>query len=298
MKTRLFFMVALLAMCYKSHACDICGCAAGSNYLGILPQYQKHFFGFRYKFNNYQSIHPDEGGIGRDYFHTGEIWGRFAIYPRLHLYGIVPFQFQKRAEDGSTNWLSELGDATLIANYLIVDNSRSESHKFKSTIQIGGGFKLPTGKNDVIQDFHTLPENLQPGSGTLDYLLNAVYTARYKRLGLNADVAYKINGSNDSQYKRGNRFNTSFRIFMWNQFKSLVALPHLGLDYESSASDLKYKKDVAFTGGKSLLAGAGVDLYFKNFSAGVRLQRAVYQHLNQGSTSENWRVGAQLIYLF
>lgn len=113
------------------------------------------------------------------------------------------------------NWAT-----SLFVNYLIYDNSRSEKGTFKATLQLGGDIKLPTGKNDIVQDFHTLPENLQPGSGTIDYLLNAIYTVRYQSVGINADVNYKIVQTNDKQYKRGDRLNTSFRFFMWNQLKN------------------------------------------------------------------------------
>lgn len=113
MKNRLLFLVVLLAFGYESNGCDICGCTAGGNYLGILPQYQKHFFGFRYNYSSYKSKHPDEGSFGNDYFHTTELWGRFAINNRLHLYGILPFHFIKREEGDQKNRLNELGDVSI-----------------------------------------------------------------------------------------------------------------------------------------------------------------------------------------
>lgn len=298
MKKIIFLCIGMLVFIEISSACDICGCSAGGSYLGILPQYQKHFIGFRYKYSSYKSLHPDDGSYGFDYFNTTELWGRFAITNRLHLYAILPYQFTKRIEEAVPNQFSDWGDASVLINYLVLDNSLKEDKQFKQTLQFGAGIKLPTGKHDMVQDFHTLPENLQPGTGTTDYLVNSIFTTRYRKFGFSADVNYKINQVNDRSYKQGNKFSSSARVFAWYQAGGISVLPHIGIDYEHSDVDQKYKKSVALTGGESVLASTGVDAYYKKFAFGVRAQNAFYQHLNDGNTTGKWRLNAQILYLF
>ncbi len=298
MKNTILFFVMLMTSSYVAKGCDICGCSSGGNFFGILPQYQAHFLGFRYKYSRFKSLHPDDGSYGSDYFNTTEIWGRYALTKRLHLYAILPFQFTKRIEGNSVNQIHEFGDASIIANYLIFDNSRSEGRVFKQTFQFGAGLKLPSGKNNLVQNFQRLPENLQPGSGTTDVILNAIYTNRFKNFGLNADLNFKINQENTKNYKQGDKIYASGRFFIWFRSKGISMLPHLGLDYESSNTDSKYNKPVEFTGGESLLSSLGIDAYVKNISVGCRVQNALYQHLNEGNTSGKWRFSAQVLYLF
>ena len=79
---------------------------------------------------------------------------------------------------------------------------------------------------------------------------------------------------------------------------SISFLPNVGMDYEHADIDTKRSHDVEMTGGKSVFAGIGADVYFKSFAAGCRVQNAVYQHLNEGNTTGKWRVNAQILYLF
>ena len=298
MKIRIFLFAALIVSGYVANACDVCGGGGGGSLFGILPQYQKHFIGFRYKYSAYQSTHHDESTYGNDYMNTAELWGRYSVTDRLHFYAMVPYQFVKRDEDGVISTMNELSDITVLANYILLDNSRNAQPLVKHIFQLGGGIKLPTGKSDIVRNFQSLPENLQPGSGTFDYLMTAVYTMRIKNYGLNADINYKYNTTNNRHYKQGNRFNASARFFAWYNYGSISLLPNVGIDYEHANIDTKRSQNVEMTGGKSVFTGIGVDVYYKSFAAGCRVQNAVYQHLNEGNTTGKWRVNAQILYLF
>ncbi|MBP8240682.1 MAG: hypothetical protein KAX50_12000 [Saprospiraceae bacterium] len=49
-------------------ACDVCGCAVGGNYLGILPQFRRHFAGVRFQYRTFDSEHPNLFGEGIEFF--------------------------------------------------------------------------------------------------------------------------------------------------------------------------------------------------------------------------------------
>jgi hypothetical protein len=55
-KIILFFGLILLAN--KSMACDVCGCAASSFSLGLLPSSNHHFIGIRSNIRTFQTTHP------------------------------------------------------------------------------------------------------------------------------------------------------------------------------------------------------------------------------------------------
>ena len=279
-------------------ACDICGCAAGGNYLGILPNYKQHFAGIRYKYSHYHSVHQADGTFGDDYFNTAELWGRYVPHRKVQLFGILPMQYTRRVEDQRTNTVQQLGDASILANVILFNNSDSIFSDWKQAFQLGGGIKFPTGNHTVVQDQHTLPAAMQTGTGSIDFLINALYTLRFKKSGINLDLAYRINTANAQHYRFGNRTSCSVRYFYWKNYRQISILPHVGIDIEHAQEDQKYQRAVEFTGSHSLLANFGVDAYFDRFSVGINLQQPIKQYLNQGQTSSSLRLSMQAIFLF
>ncbi|UII25703.1 hypothetical protein LVD15_20705 [Fulvivirga maritima] len=62
----LFLFIAWL-LPKETKACDVCGCSLGSNYMGILPQFNKNFVGLRWsqaKFYAHMDHHSDYLGRG------------------------------------------------------------------------------------------------------------------------------------------------------------------------------------------------------------------------------------------
>lgn len=295
---RIIFTIMGLLCVIAVSACDICGCSVGGNYLGILPNYQRHFIGTRYRFSQYHSVHPEGNSFGDDYFHTIELWARYVPNKRLQFYGNLPFQFMKRKEGDEFYKVNHVGDASILVSGILFNTSDSLLTKWKQVFQVGGGVKLPTGKNNIIQNQRTLPANIQPGTGSFDFLMNTIYTLRYKKMGVNLDASYRLNTTNSNYYQMGNRLTLSARLFYWKNVSLFSFLPHVGMDYESSEADKKNKRSVAFTGGELVMSSVGLDVYYHNFSLGFSLQNPVTQQLNNGQTKNSIRTSLQFIYLF
>lgn len=290
----------ILLFSYSSmSACEICGCSISNSGLGILPNYQNHFVGLRYKYSPFSTIHPDDQSTSTEYFNNLELWGRFVPYNNLQIFAFVPFVMNRQFETGYTNQVHDFGDASLLFNYMMINKNIDSQGTWKQLLQAGGGVKLPTGKHSIVENQHTLLPNLQPGTGSIDYIINVLYVLRYKNLGLNLDANYRLNTENDVEYKIGNKFSISSRLFYVNNLnKNIVFLPHLGIDFELSSPDRSYQQEVKYTGNKTLLGNLGADLFYKNISLGFNLQLPISQEINSGYTTNPYRVSTQLIYFF
>lgn len=300
---RILLFFAALFVYTGASACDICGCSVTGNYLGILPQFQKHFIGMRYQYRQFESTHPilfpgETPAVSFEKYHTQEIWGRYVPFRRLHLFAFVPFNYFQKTESGVHSSSFGLGDISLMASFIVFNTADKSCSDWKHAFQIGGGVKLPTGKSDKTDETGAVNPNMQSGTGSLDYLANAVYTLRYKKAGINAEWNYRRNNANDQNYRFGDRNSGSLRLFYWDALGSLSYLPHAGINYEHAARDVTggYYQD--YTGGASFLWNLGLDMYYKNFTAGFQLMKPFSQHIGDGQIDNKFRIMANISYLF
>lgn len=292
-------LIVLLLTYSNMYACEICGCSVSNSGLGILPNYQNHFIGLRYKYSPFKTIHPDDNSTSSEYFNNLELWGRFVPIKNLQIFASIPFVMNTQKESNMTNLVRDFGDASLMVNYMFINKNIDSQGIWKHLLQAGGGLKFPTGKYNIVENQHTLLPNMQPGSGAFDYTLNALYVLRFKNMGINLDANYRFTTTNDVEYKIGNKSLISTRWFYVKSFKnSLTLLPHLGIDYEQSSTDQSYLQEVKYTGNNTFLSHLGADIFHKNISLGINFQIPISQAINSGYTTNPFRVSTQLIYFF
>ncbi len=300
---RYLLVIAMLAITTSNAlACDICGCSSGGSYFGILPRFGKHFAGVRYQYRSFSSQHPATGdetpSSSREWFQTGELWGRYVIHPRVQLFGFMPYHHFVRDEDQVRTTVNAAGDASLVANWIVFNTGDSLFHTWKHAFQVGGGVKFPTGKHLIVREGLLLNPNLQPGTGTWDIPLNAIYTIRHKKMGLNAELQYRFNGENKNRYHFGNRATAAIQGFYWKNLKKWSILPQAGLSGELIQPDRNNNADQEFTGGKALYAVAGMQVYYRRLAFGMTVSQPVYQHLGDGNMQAFTAANASLNYLF
>lgn len=298
---RFYLSLALILFGQLSQACDICGCSVGGMYVGILPQFQQHFVGLRYQFREFSTKHIVSGNpvISNDRFHTVELWGRFYPHKRIQMMGFMPVNIFNKKESGRVMETVGQGDFTLITNYIAVNTSDTALSWWKHNLLVGGGLKLPTGEFNHYRNDTLLNPNLQSGTGSWDFLLNAMYTVRYKKVGINIETHGRFTMANVHGYKFGDRVNGALRFFMWTKIKKTSIVPAIGFTVEYATKDKKKNALVLETGGVSASLHAGLDVYIAGKClVGGSISHAIWDNLGNGMITSGWRTQIQFSYLF
>ena len=296
-------LASLLLMLNLVRGCDVCGCAVSSQQFGILPQFQKHFVGMKYAYRSFQSTHPplfanEKELTSLEKFHTTEIYGRFVLSERIHFFGFVPFQFISKEEANAKFNHDGIGDISLMALYAII-NQKKVNDRFTHHLQIGGGIKLPTGKNHFLtQDDEWVP-GIQTGTGTIDYMASINYFLRSGQWGTILESSLRFNTKNTTyDFKYGHRYLHSARMFYVFSRKNVSLMPSAGISMESSGLDFHEGTQVELSGGHSVMLNAGIDYFDKRFTAGLSASPGIYQNVAKGNLISGTRLNAHFAILF
>jgi hypothetical protein len=301
----LFIAVALLACVPVASACDVCGCSVGGNYLGILPQFRRHFVGFRWSEQSFQSAHSQSAAEAGRYdseesFRTMDLFGRFYPTRRIQLFAAVPYHDFRRWEKNALTHTQGIGDVSVMAGYILLDTGDSLRRKWRHSLTLNGGVKLPTGNYKMTDaEGEPLHPNLQPGSGTTDFLLSVMYTLRRGDWSFTADALGRLNTTNrENNYRFGNRVTGSVKAYYWIDAGRFTLLPNAGV-FADAAQDNEGDSDFTEgTGGAIAYATFGLDTYFGHFSLGFNFQQPVWQNLGGGKVQSQGRWSATFNYIF
>lgn len=281
---KIITIILLLLSTINSSACEVCGCGNGSSFFGILPQSHFKFGGLRYQTKTFESHFTSNLLRTEENFQSIEPWLR--LYPikktQLILMGSVQSNTQTIMASGERKTLSGIGDLSALAHYNVVNTFfDSTAHTLDHIWLLGGGIKLPTGKFDytMSQDEVANP-NFQLGTGSVDYIINSIYTVRKNNIGLNLDLSYKINGTNRNHYKFANKSRVIVNGFMQLTAGDFSFLPNLGVLGEYNGHDKQNGIDNQFSGGYLTTAMLGSEVYYKKITAGFSLQKPLAQDLS------------------
>jgi hypothetical protein len=291
------FCGLLLTGTQKANACDACGCGVGSYQFGILPQQNKNFAGIRYQLKSDHTT-PIHGSASEEFFQSTEIWGRFYPMKKVQVMALLPYNFNRQETEGKTAYVQGLGDALVLINYNLLNNTDSLYQNVKHNLFVGGGLKLPTGQFKKQAEGSDLNPNLQLGTGSLDLIANAMYTIRYDKIGLNTNVTYKYNTTNKNDFCFGNKFGAGTVLFSVLKVKEVAIMPNVGFSTEITSRDLQYGYELEESGGHVNFLTLGTEVYLKHFAAGVTAQKPVSQNLSAGYVETGNRLLTHLTFMF
>ena len=291
MYRKIMFCTGLaLVLSFSLKACPICGCGSGNLYMGLLPEFKYHFIGLRYHYTQYHTqLVSDPSQYSTNYYNSVELWGGVRINKKLQLLAFVPYYMNKQQDDDGTTHTQGLGDITVMGQYMVFQTSRpmGKRKNLNQQLWLGGGVKLPTGafNADMLDSNTTVADiNAQIGTGSVDFLLNGMYTVSIRNFGINLSANYKINTVNDQNYKFGNKFTGNLIAFYHTSLGLTGVTPNIGLGYENVAINSHQGKNVEFTGSRMVTGIVGVELDFGKVGVGINGQLPIAQNFAEGQT--------------
>jgi hypothetical protein len=294
-------MVVFLLLSLAAYPCDACGNAATGGYIGILPQFNRHFVGIRYQFRYFSSLSatdPASGVRNVEYYHTWNIWGRINPHKRLQILINAPMHYYQQVDKNIKRELIGPGDIWTLVQYQVIRTPDSSAKKMRQSFMLGGGIKLPTGRFNIYDSTGYYDRNLQPGTGSWDFLLSAQYTLRWKGWGLNAELNARLSTLNPDNYLYGHKLNANLKGFYWAKGEKVSVLTSAGFGYDYGSKDVYLHQKITNSGGHMVSASASADLYIKRWVVGAEFRMPFYAEMSSGLLNPGPQLMSQLMFTF
>ena len=296
------------------HAQACCCNSSGSNY-SILPNLDKHVVGVRYSYASYDAtVYPSTSmvmsngeqmnmtGSGKpavERMNTLEVFGRFKLPYRFQLSVFLPVHVLSQSSEGSFERSAGLGDASALLQYSVFNPAKCTGKPVKHQLKFGFGVKTPTGQFKMDANGMTTTD-LQMGTGSVDFLINAVYTLTYKKFGFNVLSSYRKDLANKQQFRFGDKLREGLNAFYnVKPIKGVTILPNAGINYDHVFYNVYQKKVLSYTGGDYVSASAGLDIYYKHFALSTSISPMLMSVLNwEGEPIQRFTFETGLYYNF
>ncbi len=246
------FALVLLVVAPVSRAGNCCAPAVAQH--GVvgetvtLPNVLK--VGLHYEFLRAEGLF-DGSASSHDPADTREDWRRlifsaeYGVLRRLSVAVQLPWVWKEKTTVSLDNSSDGLGDMVFSLRYSPIARDFVDWRE----VSVGVGVKMPTGTTDRTNYSTTLPEELQPGTGSWDYHLSAAYYQGWELADLLASGTYVLTTSHEG-YEFGNQFSWSL-IGAWHLVEradmvtGLVA-SHRAMDIEAGESVQSTGRDQAW----------------------------------------------------
>jgi hypothetical protein len=276
--------------------CDACGCSASGGSMGFASMLNSNFVGLRYFYQSYKSsdgLYSNSPWYNEN-FNTIQVWTRIPVAKKMQLSALVPYHFHNRATDSGKQYITGIGDATIIGMYTLYETTKDSASVYH-TIQFGGGVKIPIGKYNASNNGSVNP-SYQVSTGSWDYLLSSEYVIKRKQLGINTMLNYVIKTVNQKHYRFGNQFNYASTLFYLMEEKTFTFVPQIGFAGEVYADNYQYNQKVRNTAGDIFMGKIGFEIGKDKFSFGANTMIPINQNLVNGNVKANYRWSINLNY--
>lgn len=291
MKKNLIVIFVLFGVIQNARGCDACGCQLSSLSMSMLPEHYRHLVGIRYgqasfnaRMDHDSQYFSDE--YSNDTYRTAEVLARFSLGKRVKVNVSLPYLINNM--DGSHQKVQSngIGDPKLLGYYSVFNNKDSINSKLKHNLFVGGGVELPFGEYQKEDNGVIINRNFQLGSGSVDYLLTGIYSVSIMNWGVTAEAAYKINTTNNLNYRFGNQFNSSLYLFRFFGVKASSIMPYAGLFFETAQRHKDGEVVQSTTGGSLLLGTLGTRMSRGAVSLNLEYQNPLAQKFNSDGVAK------------
>lgn len=294
MKKVIFFMF----MYSSTFACDICNMN-----ISLIPEDFKNTFSLMYRSRftqgtyNYTGVIPvnsasrhagpnanETSYYGKkvtEIYNVYDLRGIFYLNNKVSLMVSLPVVNNvKFMDDTKSLDFQKIGDPIALVNYNLINTKLTPGLKVNNRLNVGGGLKLPIGSYNLSSNNVTVEPDLQPGTGSLDFLLTTDYVLTVGGFGMLNYLNFKINTANKNRYKYGNSWNHTLTLFYMKEvFKNVSLMPNAGIYYEFANVDSQSNYAIPQSGGAITFANLGLNIYLKKLRLEGTYQHAMYNNL-------------------
>lgn len=294
---KILFTLTVLGCSVRVFACDACGCSGslGNMGLGIQSHGNRTSFSFVNSYKIYTTAidglygHPDTRS--QEAYYKSDITATVRLSKRFQARATIPFVYNSRVQETNSRTTSSgLGDVWATVNVFLIDSAYSREKTLRWSIGLGA--KLPTGT-------FTAPESegfmLNPGTGTVDYLLTSSFAFRTGRFALSNESSFSLRTTNNYDYHPGNTwFNQTIGLFLFNRIS-------VGTGFSMTRNE-QAKLSGAFyshTNSQALLIQSASVVAFsaKAWSFQLSVNLPIYQQLGEGNSEQKTAVSLALYYV-
>lgn len=294
MKKYFLILLLLSAPNVFGQAC----CTAGTPLLSSLETsgtpFQSLQFGLSYRYNSIASIFINDSQLDDD---SRERISKslilqvdYGIWRDVSITALFSYILQERiilSPLGTENLLNTkgIGDALLLIKYSIIPLTMVDEMELSA----GGGIKIPFGESQLTSNGLLIPADMQPGSGSWDYL-GWLYFSKGRLLELPlsfvSNLSYRINGTNNRfevdgfDYKFGNEAIAQIGLAYRTDFISDFSL---FMRYRNAQADFSRGFEIPNTGGQWFYLVPGINFKLDN-SKTIRLSGEIPIYIKVNGT--------------
>ena len=295
-----WILACLMAMTIQQNAvaCDACACSILGQPNGLLAAYRKSFLSLGYGHAGFNTA-PGSGEGAIDNFHRIDLTFDYYFSDRFRAGIYLPYQINTRIVNHSLSSVDGLSDLRLDVNYTFFQSSIPAS-SWEIYLEAGAGMIFPTGKYDPDIHDRNLPENFNPGKGSLGYTIQQTSGISYRRIGTIIKNSWSSFSETNTDYQYGSQWSSSLALLAELPIDSALAfVPLASIQYEKVWTD-QYASgiDVHGTGGHGLYVSAGGQLKIKDWLCTFQYAIPVNEHYSSGEVVARNRFTIQLTHLF
>ncbi len=287
-------VIVLLLSSITSFACDNCNI-----FLNISPNDYRNSFGIyhhsRNMYGRYNLLGQVKlkhgGGVEtnsllskevNDLYHSYELRGSFYWKLKWKTMFTLPVTDNTQKIDGLAKYrVRGIADPMILQTYQLYstkqcrDSTNIPTHR----VTIGGGLKIPLGSINKKYAYGKPNIDLQPGTGSWDFIFLTTYAFKFKNIGFTSNLNVKFNTFNKDNFKYGNTLNFNSNVFYMKNIKGIMVMPFLGGYVE------KFEKDqnqfmINESGGATFFGNIGLKLYKGAWSINAQYQKVLSSKLN------------------
>jgi hypothetical protein len=297
--------LGLMAMSSLSvFGCDQCSCAS-SGFMGIVPQFGKHYVGLRYQYQHFETVHSATSFLenplverSKEHFQTLELFGSYYPHKRVQLLASVPYVHRTQISPSEGTFVGQgISDVRIGATYTVIATPDTLGKKLRHNLLIGSSLEAPTGATKLKRNDELLHQNLQPGSGSWDLDMNLRYIIRIKRWGISSAANYRLNTNNRSGYKFGDRISGLLGAFYWTSYRNMTFMPQAGFNFDYTLKDIDNRRLQTKTGGHQVSARADLQVGFKRFVGTIGYALPFSHSLSNGEVTPKHQCSVSILIL-